>query len=466
MKRKYYLCVPYPGKEKHQTYLKMNIERVNREDQSVLLHVTVGEKDFGEAVEKTLRDYKRKANVPGFRPGMVPMGIVKKMYGKGVTAEEAYKAASQSCFDYIQKEKIDYVGDVIPAEEQKDLDFEKNTEHEFVFELGLAPKVEIELTDKDKVTKYQIKVDDKMRKGYMENFLRRFGRLVDVDKVAKDEALEVTLDNEQMQIKDAYVGLISMGDDERKPFIGKKVGATMDVDVNELYKSPAQRASVLQVKEDELAGIDPKFKLTITRIRKFAEPEMNEEFFKEAFPGGEVKDQKGLDAFIDKQIEADLERETAYIFNVAVRKMLLEKTNLRMPEAFLRRWLFAINEGKFTMEQINADMPAFLEMMRWNLIQKYYAEKLDIKIDADEAKAEAREYARQQFAQYGMANISDDVLDNYADQILANQEEGRKVYDRLYERKVIEAVSPLVKVANKSVTADQFNKAAEELMKP
>ena len=443
----------------------MNIERVDRDDRSVLLHVTVGEKDYGEAVEKALREYKRKANVPGFRPGMIPMGLVRKMYGKGVAAEESYRTASQACFDYIQKENIDYVGDVMPAEEQKELDFEHGTEHEFIFEIGLAPQVEIELTDKDKVERYAIKVDDNMRKGYRENFLRRFGRLVDVDKVEKDEALEVTLDNEQMQVKDAYVGLISMEDTERKPFIGKKVGDTMDVDVNELYKTPAQRASILQMKEEELEGIDPKFKLTITKIRKFAEPELNEEFFKEAFPSGEVTDEKGLDTLIEKQIEADMERESGYIFNVALRKMLLAKASLPMPEDFLRRWLFAVNENKFTMEQIEADMPAFLEMMRWNLIQKYYAQKFDIKIDADEAKVEAREAARQQFAQYGMANIPEDMLDNYAGQMLTNQEEARRIYDRLYERKVLDAVAPLVKATKKSVTAEQFNKAASELMK-
>ena len=173
----------------------MNIVREQREQNNSLIKVTVGEKDYGDAVEKSLREYKRKANIPGFRPGMVPMGVIKKMYGKGVLAEQAYRQASEAAFNYLQEQKIDYVGDVIPSEEQGDFDFENGTEFEFIFEIGEAPEVKLELSAKDKMTYYTIKVDKKMHDDYRSNFLRRFGRLVDTDKVTADEALEVTLDN-------------------------------------------------------------------------------------------------------------------------------------------------------------------------------------------------------------------------------------------------------------------------------
>ena len=186
----------------------MNIVREQREQNNSLIKVTVGEKDYGDAVEKSLREYKRKANIPGFRPGMVPMGVIKKMYGKGVLAEQAYRQASEAAFNYLQEQKIDYVGDVIPSEEQGDFDFENGTEFEFIFEIGEAPEVKLELSAKDKMTYYTIKVDKKMHDDYRSNFLRRFGRLVDTDKVTADEALEVTLDNGDMKIEGAYVGLI------------------------------------------------------------------------------------------------------------------------------------------------------------------------------------------------------------------------------------------------------------------
>ena len=328
----------------------MNIVRENLEDGTTLLKATVAEADYNEAVDKALRTYKRKANVPGFRPGMVPMSIINKMYRKGVVAEEAYRAASNGCFDYIEKEKLTLVGDMIPSEKQQPLDFENSTEYEFAFEVGLAPEINIPLSKKDKVKKYTIAIEDKMREGYRSNFTRRFGKLVDVDTVEKEDALNVTLDQPEMKIEEAYVGLIGMSDAARKPFLGKKVGDTMEVNVNELYPTPAQRAAILQVKEDELEGINPKFTLTITKIRRFTEPELNDEFFKMAFPEGNVKNADEFAQYIDSQISRDLSRESDFLFTLDIRRMLLDKANLALPDAFLKRWLFTINEGKFSLE--------------------------------------------------------------------------------------------------------------------
>ncbi len=441
----------------------MKITKENLAGHEALIKVTVSENDLKDAVEKALKEYKRKANVPGFRPGMVPMGMINKLYRKGVVAEEAYRQASQAAFDYIEKEKIEYIGDVLPSDRQGELDFDNGTEFEFVFEIGLAPEVNIDLGEKDKLTRYTIEPDAEMKNNYRTSFLRRYGKLEDADKVAKDEALSVTLDNEQMQVEDAYVGLIQMDDKQRKPFIGKKVGDTMKVDVNELYPTPSQRAAILKTKEDELDAIDPKFTLTITKIRKFVEPELNAEFFAQAFPGGEVKDEKGFDTFIYEQIARDLGRETEAVFTYQLRKMLLDKAALAMPEEFLGRWLFTINEGKFPMEQIQAELPQFVDMMRWNLIQKHYAEKLGLKVEGDDALAEAKNFAAMQFAQYGMANVGDEVLTNYAQEVLKNKDEARKIYDRLFEQKVIDAVAPMIKVTGKKVSPAEFNKIAEKL---
>ena len=401
----------------------MNIVREQRGENNSLIRVTVGEADYGQEVEKSLREYKRKANIPGFRPGMVPMGIVKKMYGKGVLAEQSYRQASNAVFEYLQKEGIDYLGDVIPAEEQGDFDFDNATEFEFVFEIGEAPEIKLELSDKDKLTYNKIKVDKKMHDDYRSNYLRRFGRLVDAEKVTSDEALSVTLDNGEMNVADAYVGLISMDEADRKPFIGKKVGDKMKVNINELYKNPAQRAACLQVKENELEGVNPEFELEITKIRKFAEPELNEEFFKMAFPQGGVTDEAGLDKFIDAQIEAELRRESDYLFTLQVRDYLVKKADLKMPAAFLKRWLYTINEGKFSMEDIEKDFDQFLKMFTWNYLQKHFIKTDGISVSKEEALSEAKALAASQFAQYGMPSAPDDMLEGYAEKILADKEQ-------------------------------------------
>ena len=436
----------------------MNIIKEARENQTAIIKITVAEADYTAEVDKKLREYKRKANIPGFRPGMVPMGIINKMYRKGVVAEVAYKMASDACFEYIEKEGIDYMGDVLPSEEQGAFDFDNNTEHEFIFELGLAPKVELELTEKDKVTRYKIKVDEEMRSGYRGQFLRTYGRLVDVEVVENDEAVMCTLDNGDIKTEDAYVGLISMAEEERKPFIGKKVGDQMIVNVNELYKSTQQRASVLGLKENELASINPEFNLTITKIRKYADPEMNEEFFKMAFPEGNVTSEEQFEKFIDEKIAAELKKESDYVFSQTLREYLVEKANLTLPEDFLKRWLLVINEGKFTMEEIEKDFAPFVEMMKWSAVQKHFAKTLNVEVKQEDMLAEAKAYAAAQFAQYGMMNVADEMLANYAQQILANKEEANKLIEKVYEAKVIEAVTPLVKVSNKSVTIAELNK--------
>ena len=441
----------------------MNITREQRDGGISILKVVVNEADYGQAVEKQLRDYKRKANVPGFRPGMVPMGIVKKMYGKHVVAEQSYHLASNSVFEYLQKENIDYVGDVIPSEEQGDFDFENNTEFEFVFEVGEAPKIELELSAKDKVTYSKIKVDKKMHNEYRSNYLRRYGRLIDVDKVEKDEALNVTLDNGDMRIEEAYVGLISMTDEERKEWKGKKVGYKTTVNINELYKKPEQRAAILSVKEEELESIKPEFELEITKIRRFADPELNEEFFKMAFPAGNVTSEEELDKFIDEEIERELKRECDFMFANQMRKFIIEKAGLQMPEEFLKRWLYVINEGKFSREEIEKDFAAFINMFTWNYLQKHFITEGDIKVTPEEAKAEAMSFAQMQFAQYGMPSAPADMLEGFAKQIMDNKEQLQKIYEKLFEEKVVEYLRGKIKVTEKAVSAEEFAKLAEEL---
>ena len=441
----------------------MNITRENREQGTSLLKVVVDTNDYGEAVDKQLREMKRKANIPGFRPGMVPMGIVKKMYGKGILAEQSYRTASNAVFEYLQKEKIDYLGDVIPSDEQGDFDFDNNTEFEFLFEIGEAPKIDMTLSaEKDKLTYNKIKVDKKMHEDYRSNYLRRYGRLVDVETVEKDEALNVTLDNGELRIEEAYVGLISMSEQERAPFIGKQVGYKTQVDINELYKKPEQRAAVLQVKAEELEGINPKFELEITKIRRFADPELNEEFFKMAFPAGNVTSEKEFDKFIDEDIERELKRETDYLFTMQLRDYILDKAALAMPVEFLKRWLYVINEGKFSREDIEKDFDQFLKMFTWNYLQKHFIEQGQLTVTADEAMEEAKVFAQAQFAQYGMPSAPAEMLENFAKQIMENKEQQSKVYEKLYEVKVVEYLKSQIKVSEKSISADDFAKLAKD----
>ena len=253
-----------------------------------------------------------------------------------------------------------------------------------------------------------------------------------------------------------------MSDEARKPFIGKKVGDQMIVNVNELYPTEQQRGAVLGVKGEALANINPEFNLVITQIRKFAAPELTEEFFKEAFPGGEVKSTDEFEKFIDAQIAKEMKQESDYIFGSQLRDFVIEKANITLPEDFLKRWLLVINEGKYTMEDIEKDFEGFVQMMKWSTIQKHYVKELGITVTEEDMNAEAKALAAAQFAQYGMLNIGEEMLDNYAKQILSNKQEANKVLDKLYERKVLDAIEPMVGVSKKSVSSDDLAKVLEK----
>lgn len=435
----------------------MNIQRENLADQTVILKVTVEEVDYNEQVEKALKAHRRKATVPGFRPGMVPMGIINKMYRKSAIADQTYHAATDAAFEYIKEQKLDLMGDLMPAEEQGELNFDTDKSFEFSFQIGIAPEVNLDLTKNDTIEKFTIVPSEDMISGYRENFMKRYGKLVDVDKVESEEAISVTLSNDEMTIEDAYVGLISMDEEQRKPFIGKVVGDTMEVNVNEIYKDPKQRAALLSVDEKELDTLNPNFKLEVLKIRAFRNPELNEEFFTMAYPDGSIKDEEAFAADVLQKVNDELASQTDFKVVEQVRTYLLAKTNLSLPEAFLKNWLFQINEGKFTMEDIDKEFPAFLDMMRWDLIKRAVALGDKLEVTEDDAINEAKAMAMMQFRYYGMNQVADDMLENYSKQILSNKEEAKKIYEKVGERKVVDAITQKVTMAEKRVTIEEFS---------
>ncbi len=441
----------------------MNIVREQRAELNSLIKVIVGESDYAEAVAKSLREYKRKANVPGFRPGMVPMGVIKKMFGKGVLAEQSYRCASDAVYNYLKEEKIDYLGDVIPSEEQGDFDFDNNTEFEFIFEIGEAPAFNLEISDKDTITYNKIAIEEQMRSDFRTNFLRRFGRLEDTDVVTSDEAVMGTLDNTEINVEEAYVGLVSMSEEERAPFIGKRIGDKMEVNVNDLYKTASQRAAILQVKEDELDSVNPNFSFEVTNIRRFAEPEMNEEFFKLAFPAGEVADEAGLATFIDSQISVELDRESDNLFAAQLRNAIVKKADITMPAEFLKRWLYTINEGKFSKEEIEKDFDQFLEIYTWNFIRSRVIESEKLEIKQEDAIEEAKAMAQMQFAQYGMPSAPEDMLMNYAQQMLSDKEQSKRIFEALYDKVVIGALKAKMTIEVKMVSTEEYGEAVKAL---
>lgn len=435
----------------------MNVTRADQKGQTTIITVTVEGKDYAEKLEKTLKEHKRKATIPGFRPGMVPMAMINKMYRKSAMADLTYRMATDAAFDFIKTEEIDPVGDLMPADAQKEIDFDTQADFDFVFEIGLAPKVNLDFDAKDKVEKVVVTPTKEMIDGFTDNYLRRYGKLVEVDKVEKEEAVSCTLENADMRIEEAYVGLISMADEDRKPFVGKKVGDKMEVNVNELYKDPKQRAAILSLKETEMETMNPVFELEVTKIRKFENPKLDAEFFALAFPEGDIKDEKAFEAKMLEMVTAELASQTEFKWLDTVRDYVVEKSAMTLPEEFLKSWLFNINEGKFTMEQIQAEFEDFTRMMKWDLVKRAVAKAEKLEVTKEDAMSEAKAVALAQFRQYGMASVADDMLENYATQMLSNQEQAKQMFEAAGEKKVIDALIAKLTVKEKKMTVDEFS---------
>lgn len=435
----------------------MNVTRADQAGQTTIITVTVEGKDYAEKLEKTLKEHKRKATIPGFRPGMVPMAMINKMYRKSAMADLTYRMATDAAFDFIKTEQIDPVGDLMPADAQKEIDFDTQADFDFVFEIGLAPKVNLDFDAKDKVEKVVVTPTKEMIDGFTDNYLRRYGKLVEVDKVEKEEAVSCTLENADMRIEEAYVGLISMADEDRKPFVGKKVGDKMEVNVNELYKDPKQRAAILSLKETEMETMNPVFELEVTKIRKFENPKLDAEFFALAFPEGDIKDEKAFEAKMLEMVTAELASQTEFKWLDTVRDYVVEKSAMTLPEEFLKSWLFNINEGKFTMEQIQAEFEDFTRMMKWDLVKRAVAKAEKLEVTKEDAMSEAKAVALAQFRQYGMASVADDMLENYATQMLSNQEQAKQMFEAAGEKKVIDALIAKLTVKEKKMTVDEFS---------
>lgn len=439
----------------------MSVVKENLENQVELLKVVITPEEYNPIIEKQLKGYAKKANIPGFRVGHVPMSIIKKMYYKGALAEESYRMASEQVLKYIQENNIETIAEPMPSETQPSLDFENPTTLEFHFKMAVAPEINISIADTT-LDKVSISSDDDMKKDYRENYMRRYAQMKNVEQVTKDEAVMADFEQEGTVIEGVYIGLVSMEEADSKPFIGKKVGDTMTVSISKLFPDETRRAGALKMSVEEVQKLNDTFNITIKEIKGLGYPELNEEFFKMAFPQGDVTNEADFDKMLAENLEKELEREAKFYFMTTTREKLMELAGITLPEAFLREWITAVNHEKFTQEQIDKDFPQYLEMVRWGLIQKKFVKEADIKVTKEEIIDEAKNTARMQFAQYGLPNVEESMVERFAQQMLSNETELRKINEALYETKVMDWFEATAKIKSKKVTVDQFKKLIEK----
>ena len=433
------------------------------------LTITVEEDDYKSEVEKTLKDYRKKANVPGFRPGQVPMGMIKRQFGSAVKMDAVNKIVGEQINKYIADNKINMLGQPLASEAQQPQDLEKEAPYTFIFDIAVAPEFDIELTAKDKIDYYDITVDDALIDRQVEMFASRLGKNADVEEYAdgdvvkgdlreldeKGNTKENGLTVEAAMVMPEYIKAAA----QKKLFKGVKVGDVITFNPRKAYKDrDAELASLLKVGKDKLAEHEGDFSYQITNIQRFENHPVDQELFDQTFGKGQVKDEKEFRAKIAEGLKKQLEMDSDYKFLQDVRKYAEEKVGqLTYPDALLKRVMKENNKEK-NQEFIDKNYEASIRELTWSLIRNKLSEKAQVKVNDDDVRNAARETARVQFAQYGMNNVPDEYVNNYADQLLKKQESVQQFVDRAVDLKLIEAIKKVVKLNKKSISLDDFNK--------
>ena len=450
----------------------MNITQENIDKLNAVLNVKVEQADYEERVDAVLRDYRRKANVDGFRPGKVPMGMIRKMYRTPVLVDEVNKLVSESLFNYLQENEVKILGEPLPhKEEGKTIDFENDSEFELKFDLGLAPALEMEVTAKDKIPFYKIKVDKKQQEEYVDSLLQRYGEFQSVEKASDDELIKGTLvkvnkEGEEVEngirVEGISMSLEMMKDDDQKIlFSGTSGGDEVVFDVKKAYPNDTEVASLLRITKEEVAMLEGSFKCIIDEVAKFEKATVGQELWDKVYGEGEVTTEEEFTKRIEEEIALNYERESEYRFTVDTRQVMIKKAKIDLPVDFLKRWMVETNEN-ITEEQINADFDKYEDDFRWQLIKEFLLKQQEIKVSEEEAMETAKGMALNQYMQYGISNVPEDYLENFAKEMMSKPDESRRIYDQKAEEKLMAYIKSTAKVDNKEVSSEKFRKLYEK----
>jgi trigger factor len=449
----------------------MNITKETIDDLNAVLKVKIEKTDYEDKVETVLKDYRKKATIKGFRPGMVPIGLVKKMYGRAVQIDEINKIVTENIQKYLADEKLEILGDPLPkTDEQDKIDFETQQDFTFSFELGLTPPIELKLSKKNKVNQYEIIIDEKIKSDYLDNYTRRYGDLRKADQTEEKDVIKgkiEAVDNngnvltEGPSVEETSLAIDIIKDKKiKKQFIGKIQNDSIDFDLKKAFPNDTEIAGILHKKKEEITNLEGNYRFTINEISRFHPAELGKELFNRIFGEGVVNSEEEFMKKIEDEITVNLKRESDFKLMRDIKNLAIEKTDLQLPEEFLKKWLLKVNENT-TREQIDKEFDNFRKDLKWQLIRNKVARDNEVKISEEELQKEAEDITRNQFRQYGLFYATNIQITNYAKETLKRDDDAKRIADKILDEKVILLIKELVNLETRSVTVEEFNKLFE-----
>ena len=431
----------------------MNISQNRIDDLNLELTLTITKEDYADSLKKKLADFRKKAEIKGFRKGMVPMSLVEKMYGQNALVDAVNDVISEGLNNFVHENNLKVLGEPLPSEEHIQNEWVNGSEFTFKFDLAQNPEISFELSKEDEVTYYTITVTEAAKNEMKDNLLKQYGSLEEGEAAKEDDFIIVDFEQGETKVEGTYVALRSVAAAAKASFVGVKAGDVVEVNVNEAFENETDRASMLKVSKEELATLDPMFKMTVKNVKTFVNAPLVEETFEKIFG---VKTEAEFDAKVEERIRAEYAQEADFRFSKDAKDFLLEKANVTVAENFLKRWIYVINDGKFTMEDIEKDWAFFIVDYKWQMERTYLMEKYGVKVEEADLLASAKGFAAYQFAMYGMNNVPEEQLEAFAKNILSQEEQGRRILDQVENEKTFAAVREVVTLKKKKISVEKF----------
>lgn len=450
----------------------MNVTKNQIDDLNATIKIQLDKDDYATRVSDALKDYQKKAVIDGFRKGKTPFGIIKKMYGKAVLIEEINKLIGESLSNYIQENDLNILGEPLPSEtEQKELNLDEEN-FEFVYDIALAPVMNVKLSKREKVPYYIIKVDDEMIDKQIESICKSNGELISVDTIegseyVKGELIELGEDGKPKEggihVEDASLSVEHMKDEEQvKIFVGKQVGNEVIFNPSKAYPNKTDYAALLQISKEEAEHVTSDFCFIISEIKRYVEAEVNQALFDKIYGEGNVKSVEEFRARVKEDLAKQFRAHSEYRLTVDARdKMLKKNEDVVLPETFLKRWMLATNK-ELTQEAVDKDFDSYRDEFKWQLIKGDMIKENSIKVEDEDMKAVGREVAAAQLQQYGLYGLSDEQLDGFAVRLLENEKQRASLYDRALENKIFSVIKEGVKLEEQEISMDDFGKLFEK----
>ena len=438
----------------------MNVTKNQIDDLNIELTIAISAEDYAEKEKKRLSAYRKNADFKGFRKGMVPASIVKKLYGDQALYEAINSVIGEQLDKFIKDNNLNILGEPLPSESQKENEWKSGNDFEFKFDLGLSPAIDIELGKDDKLTRHKIEVSPKAVADTKAEMLRQYGSLQEGEAAGEEDYVIADFRQGDKASEGAYVAVSKVEGDAKAKFVGAKSGDTFDVNVNEAFVNETDRSSMLKVSKDELAALDPVLNVTVVNVKTFVPAEENQETYDKIFGEGVVKTAEEFEAKVAERIQNSYNQESDYKLSQDIQAYLVKKADVKLPEAFLKRWLYENNKEKFTMEQVEKDFDAFLKDFRWQLVRESLMKKFDLKIDDKDMLDAAKGFAAYQYAMYGMPNVPEQLLSEAAVELLKDERRHRNLVESVESEKVISAVKEVITISNRKITEEKFRALA------